>query len=353
MTDDIECFLAGIGQRSTHTVSAYRRDLLALANHAAEGGLRDWAEIDTGHLSGFIAICHRRGLGGRSLQRRLSAIRAFYRHLERAGRVSRNPAEGLRAPKAQKRLPEVLDVDQSARLMGIPGTDPLAVRDRALLELVYSSGLRVSEAVGLDLADLDLVEREVRVTGKGNKRRIVPVGRYAVETMQTWLPVRAERTRPEERAVFVGRRGERLSVRAVQKRMYEWGIPSGTRPARPPPYAPAFLREPSPRILGRFARRPGAPGPRRHRHHPGLHPPRLPAPGQSLRRDPPESRPSARPKRHEARPRAPVAGEGPPAVTGPVLSAPHPLAQHYSPSWQERAFVFCTLGPVFGVANDS
>jgi integrase/recombinase XerC len=174
MRDDIARFLAGIGQRSTHTVSAYRRDLLALASHAAEAGLRDWAEIDAGHLSGFIATCHRRGLGGRSLQRRLSAIRAFYRHLERAGRVSRNPAEGLRAPKAQKRLPEVLDVDQSARLMGIPGTDPLAVRDRALLELVYSSGLRVSEAVGLDLADLDLVEREVRVTGKGQKRRIVP-----------------------------------------------------------------------------------------------------------------------------------------------------------------------------------
>jgi integrase/recombinase XerC len=227
MRDDIARFLAGIGQRSTHTVSAYRRDLLALASHAAEAGLRDWAEIDAGHLSGFIATCHRRGLGGRSLQRRLSAIRAFYRHLERAGRVSRNPAEGLRPPKAQKRLPEVLDVDQSARLMGIPGTDPLAVRDRAVLELVYSSGLRVSEAVGLDLADLDLVEREVRVTGKGNKRRIVPVGRYAVETMQSWLPVRAECTRPEERALFVGRRGQRLSVRAVQKRMYEWGIRQG------------------------------------------------------------------------------------------------------------------------------
>ena len=227
MKDDIARFLAGIGQRSPHTVSAYRRDLLALASHAAEAGLRDWAEIDAGHLSGFIATCHRRGLGGRSLQRRLSAIRAFYRHLERAGRVSRNPAQGLRAPKAQKRLPEVLDVDQSARLMAIPGTDPLAIRDRALLELVYSSGLRVSEAVGLDLADLDLVEREVRVTGKGNKRRIVPVGRYAVETMQSWLPVRAECTRPEERAVFVGRRGERLSVRAVQKRMYEWGIRQG------------------------------------------------------------------------------------------------------------------------------
>ncbi len=227
MKDDIARFLAGIAQRSPHTVSAYRRDLLALASHAAEAGLRDWVEIDAGHIEGFIAACHRRGLGGRSLQRRLSAIRAFYRYLERAGRVSRNPAEGLRAPKAQKRLPEVLDVDQSARLMAIPGTDPLAIRDRALLELIYSSGLRVSEAVGLDLADLDLVEREVRVTGKGNKRRIVPVGRYAVESMQSWLPVRAECTRPEERAVFVGRRGRRLSVRAVQKRLYEWGIRQG------------------------------------------------------------------------------------------------------------------------------
>ncbi|MCA1851756.1 MAG: tyrosine recombinase XerC, partial [Beggiatoa sp.] len=227
MKDEIARFLAGIAERSPHTVSAYRRDLLALASHAAETGLCDWAEIDAGYLSLFIAACHRRGLGGRSLQRRLSAIRAFYRHLERAGRVSRNPAQGLRAPKAQKRLPEILDVDQSAHLMAIPGTDDLAIRDRALLELIYSSGLRVSEAVGLDLADLDLVEREVRVTGKGQKRRIVPVGRYAVETMRSWLPVRAECTSPEERAVFVGRRGQRLSVRAVQKRMYEWGIRQG------------------------------------------------------------------------------------------------------------------------------
>jgi integrase/recombinase XerC len=227
MKDEIARFLAGIAERSPHTVSAYRRDLLALASHAAETGLCDWAEIDAGHLSLFIAACHRRGLGGRSLQRRLSAIRAFYRHLERAGRVSRNPAQGLRAPKAQKRLPEILDVDQSAHLMAIPGTDDLAIRDRALLELIYSSGLRISEAIGLDLADLDLVEREVRVTGKGQKRRIVPVGRYAVETMRSWLPVRVRCTSPEERAVFVGRRGQRLSVRAVQKRMYEWGIRQG------------------------------------------------------------------------------------------------------------------------------
>ena len=316
MKDEIARFLAGIVERSPHTVSAYRRDLLALASHAAEIGLCDWAEIDAGHLSLFIAACHRRGLGGRSLQRRLSAIRAFYRHLERAGRVSRNPAQGLRAPKAQKRLPELLDVDQSAHLMAIPGTDDLAIRDRALLELIYSSGLRVSEAVGLDLADLDLVEREVRVTGKGQKRRIVPVGRYAVETMRTWLPVRAERTSLEERA--------------VQKRMYEWGIRQGLDQR----VHPHMLRHSFASHLlessGDLRAVPGASGPRRrHRHHPGLLPPRLPAPGQGLRRDPPEGRPSARPERREARPRAPgaspdgsrVAGEGPPAVTGPVLSA--------------------------------
>ena len=112
------------------------------------------------------------------------------------------------------------------------------------------------KAVGLDLTDLDLVEREVRVTGKGNKRRIVPVGRYAIETMQSWLPVRAECTRPEERAVFVGRRGERLSVRAVPKAHVRMGDPPGIGPARPSSYAPAFLREPSPRVLGQSAHPP-------------------------------------------------------------------------------------------------
>ncbi len=225
--DDITGFLTELGHRSPHTVSAYHREVLALAGYVEEAGLQDFAEVDTGHLRAFIAACHRQGLGGRSLQRRLSAIRTFYRHLERNGRVTRNHAEGLRAPKARKRLPEVLDVDQSARLMGIPETDDLAIRDRALLELAYSSGLRVSEAVGLNLPDLDLVERELHVTGKGQKRRIVPIGRYAVLAMRSWLPLRARYAGPDERAVFVGRRGLRLSVRAVQKRLYEWGIRQG------------------------------------------------------------------------------------------------------------------------------
>jgi integrase/recombinase XerC len=225
--DDITPFLAEIGQRAPHTRSAYRRDIVALADFAAEAGIRDWGEIDEGRLRAFIAGCHRHGLGGRSLQRRLSAIRSFYRHLERLGRVTRNPAQGLRAPKAHKRLPEVLDVDQSARLMAIPGNDDLVVRDRALLETLYSSGLRVSELVGMNLGDLDLVERELRVTGKGGKHRIVPVGRYAIEALEAWLPVRGRYASPVELAVFVGRRGERLSIRAVQKRMYEWGLRQG------------------------------------------------------------------------------------------------------------------------------
>jgi integrase/recombinase XerC len=202
---------------SPRTAEAYVRDLEALTRYCRERGLEGWPTLDDEHLRGFAAWRHRQGAGGRTIQRALSAVRAFYRFLQREGEARRNPGAGVAAPRSPRRLPEVLDTDQVASLLELDGADPLAVRDRAILELFYSSGLRLSELVGLDLVDLDLREGLVAVTGKGRKRRIVPVGRMAREALERWLAVRQTITGPGEEAVFVGQRGPRLGPRAVQR----------------------------------------------------------------------------------------------------------------------------------------
>ncbi len=167
-------------------------------------------------------------MSGRSLQRNLSAIRAFYRFLLREGLVTRNAAQSVRAPKSPRLLPSLLDADQTARLLEMDGSDPVGRRDRAMLELIYSSGLRVAELVGLDLDDLDFTQGEVRVTGKGNQQRLLPVGRLALRAIRDWLPQRQEWLAGNgERALFVNRRGRRLSTRSVQYRAAHWGVRQG------------------------------------------------------------------------------------------------------------------------------
>lgn len=152
----------------------------------------------------------------------LSAWRGFYRYLIRQHGYSNNPCAGLRAPKVAKGLPEVLSPDEAARLMEIKEQSLLATRDKAILELFYSSGLRLSELTTLDPEALDLVEGTVRVIGKGNKTRIVPIGRFAIEAINTWMALRRELLKPEETALFIGRNGKRLSPRAVQLRIASW-----------------------------------------------------------------------------------------------------------------------------------
>lgn len=170
-------------------------------------------------MRSFSASCYRRGLAARSIQRRLSAARTFYRWLGREKRVSRNPVASVSAPKSPKRLPGNLDADRMSRLLDIRGDGPLVLRDRAILELFYSSGLRLAELASLNLADLDLPDAVVRVTGKGSKERVVPVGSKAREALAAWLPVRASLAGQDETAVFVSRSGNRLSHRAVQQRV--------------------------------------------------------------------------------------------------------------------------------------
>lgn len=219
---------------SKHTSLAYRRELDSLLAWCQSAGLQSWRELDEQHLRLFAARSHAGGLAPRSVQRRLSAVRSFLRFLSREGHILRDAGADVRAPKAARPLPRTLDVDQMSRLLAIPADTPLAKRDLAFMELFYSSGLRLAELVSLRQHDLDLVDQTVRVTGKGNKTRIVPVGRRAVEALTHWLAVRAEWAATDEQAVFVSQRGRRLSSRTIQLRIGHWarrqGIPVHVHP---------------------------------------------------------------------------------------------------------------------------
>jgi integrase/recombinase XerC len=219
---------------SPHTESAYARDLAALADFCRGQGIVAWDALDSQHVRSFAAQCHRRGLAPRSVQRRLSAARSLFRYLVREGELRRDPAADVQAPRARKRLPITLDADTMARLLEFRADDRLGRRDKAIMELLYSSGLRLSELLGLDLPDLDLRDRTVRVLGKGRKARIVPVGRHAAEALTRWLEERSALAATGETAVFVGVSGRRLGPRIVQRRIARWarlqGLPEHVHP---------------------------------------------------------------------------------------------------------------------------
>jgi integrase/recombinase XerC len=205
----------------------YARDLERFHGWCISQDLAAWSDIDNEHVRSFSAACYRKGLGPRSIQRQLSAIRSFFRFLRREGHVKSNPAEGVRAPKAGKRLPGNLDADRMARLLDIKGDGPIVARDRAILELLYSSGLRLAELTGLDVDSVDISDATVRVTGKGSKERIVPVGKYALAALAAWQKERVRLAGSGERALFVSQRGCRLSHRSVQVRVNYWAKRQG------------------------------------------------------------------------------------------------------------------------------
>jgi integrase/recombinase XerC len=207
---------------SPHTLRSYERDLQRLLAYCERHGIASWQALEPDAARAWAAGLHRAGLAGKSIQRMLSAARSFYRYLRRLGEVTRNPFTGVPAPRSARRLPKALNADESAHLVSLEGADARSLRDRAVLELFYSCGLRLAELVQLDLADLDLGSCEVRVTGKGAKQRLVPVGRRAVDALQAWLPERARWAAPGEAALFVTERGRRLSARAVQARVKHW-----------------------------------------------------------------------------------------------------------------------------------
>lgn len=227
----LAAFLRGLRTErrlSEHTVKAYGRDLDAFLGYCEQAGVSDLAEINSFHVRGFAAESHRRGLSPRSIARRLSAVRSFLKVEVTQGRLSANVALNISAPKPGRRLPGTLDADQVANLLETSGDDALTIRDLAILELFYSSGLRLAELVNLDLEDLDFGDQTVRVTGKGNKTRIVPVGRHALDAIRRWLPHRLGLAGEPEQALFISNKGSRLSRRSVQARLERWARGRGS-----------------------------------------------------------------------------------------------------------------------------
>ena len=227
----IEHFLQYLTQEkrmSSHTVTNYQRDLKQLLTFCNQHDIAEWRAIKSSHIRQFIAQLHRQGLAGRSIQRSLSAVRSLYRFLIREGITDNNPAQAVQAPKVQKRLPSTLDVDQMNGLLeGTKQDTMIASRDRAMMELFYSSGLRLAELASLNLRDVDFGDHLVYVTGKGNKSRVVPVGTKAITALQTWLTKRDELGFFEQPALFITQQGRRLGVRSIQKRLSFWGKQQG------------------------------------------------------------------------------------------------------------------------------
>ncbi len=218
---------------SPHTLTNYQRDLRGIVAYCDAAEVVDWPSLDAKHVRAYLAARHRQGIGGRSLARALSTLRSFLRFLMREGVLQKNVAQGVQAPKAPRKLPEPLDVDEMTQLLSATvGSDddsnnPLIVRDNAMLELMYSAGLRLAELVSLNVGQIDLRDGSVEVIGKGNKTRVVPVGRYAREAIVAWQQLRGGLANAEETALFVGQRGARISPRAVQQRFRQRGVQQG------------------------------------------------------------------------------------------------------------------------------
>ena len=223
-------FLAHLARHrrlSPHTVDAYRRDLERLTRFVETAGAGSWRDLSAKQARAFPAKLHQSGLSGRSIARMLSASRTFYRYLIKSGDTAVNPFDGIRAPKSGRRLPATLSVDQLDALLEQHDGSVLSIRDRAMLELFYSSGLRLSELTALDETAIDFQQSQVMVTGKGNKQRIVPVGRKAAHAIAEWLPHRASIAAPGEVALFVNNNGARLGARGIQYRLNRWAKQHG------------------------------------------------------------------------------------------------------------------------------
>jgi len=219
---------------SARTLIAYRRDVGQLLQFLENEGIKRPDQVTQHHIRALIAQKHRQGQGGKSLQRLLSALRSFFRWMLREGLAQHNPAKAVRAPRSPRHLPATLDADTIGQLLDIPTDTPLAIRDKAIMELFYSSGLRLSELAGLHWQQLDLPSGMVTVTGKGNRSRMVPVGRIAAEALLEWRKVCGQFAAFEEPHVFVSQRGNPISPRTIQARIRYWakrqGMPQNVYP---------------------------------------------------------------------------------------------------------------------------
>ena len=228
-TRQLDTFLQNAGHLSQHTLLAYRRDLQELIKYCDACNIQTWQEVDARLLQKWVASRHRSGISGRSLQRALSSVRRFFAMLAELGVVAANPAVGVTTPARSRNLPKALFVEQAVQLSDIKADDALAIRDHAMIELLYSAGLRLSELVNLDLTQLDLNEAMITVVGKGNRSRLLPIGKHAIEALRAWLEIRPQfvAANTPVQAVFLSKHGKRISQRNVQYRLRDWAVRQG------------------------------------------------------------------------------------------------------------------------------
>ncbi len=237
--DDFIGHLRDERRLSNNTIQSYRRDLKGLEEFCRQLEINRWPALANHQLRQFVADAHRTGISGKTLQRRLSSIRTFFNYLAREGQVKQNPALSITAPKTAQKLPKTLDTDQVAHLLNVKGSKWHTVRDLAILELFYSSGLRLTELTNANIIDIDWKDGTIRVLGKGSKERVLPVGSYALEAIQKWLNIRTQlparkQVLQDESALFISERGRRISPRNVQSRVRHWtrsqNIPGNVHP---------------------------------------------------------------------------------------------------------------------------
>jgi len=211
---------------SVHTLTSYKTDLEdAFEFFESQGTSFELVQEST--IRALLSFGRSQNKSPRTLNRQLSTLRTFYKYLIRAGLITENKALGVTSLKTNRPLPRALDVDQMAKLLELPATTPWEIRDRAIMELLYSAGLRLSELVSLNFQDLDLPQQQVAVLGKGKKMRLAIIGRYAILALEQWLKVRSTLAKPNETALFINKKGVRLSARAIQYRLYQLGIQQG------------------------------------------------------------------------------------------------------------------------------
>lgn len=212
---------------SEHTLKNYRRDISGFIQYCQLTDITAWGAIDSQHVRNYAAQKHRKGLSGKSIQRLLSSLRSLFKYLIKYQKLKNNPAVGVTAPKTLRKLPEVLNPDDLNHLLSLDESDPLAVRDMAIMELLYGCGLRLSELIDLNINQIDWQGFTVNVTGKGRKQRLVPVGDKAVQALKKWFVRRTQYARENESAVFVSQRGTRISASSVQQRLKKWARAKG------------------------------------------------------------------------------------------------------------------------------
>lgn len=211
-------------QLSPHTLKNYKIDIETAQLFFNQKNLSDWPAITENHLRALLAHQHKLNLSPRSINRQLSALRSFFDYLQKQGVIPNNPAIRVVSLKTVRPLPSALDVDEMAQLLDVDKSNPLAIRDKAILELFYSTGMRVSELVALNVRDLNLDTCDVPVLGKGRKKRLTLIGQYALTALKEWLLVRATLTTEDEPSLFINQHGKRLTIRSIQYRLQKWGL---------------------------------------------------------------------------------------------------------------------------------